>query len=323
MKSRLFDTVAGLLAGLLVTVSASAQSDKPVSLVVGYSAGGSADFVARVVGEELSKRLGRQVVIENDAGASGMLAAQKVMSGPSDGSVIYMGGTDSVLVPMINPKAKLDWEKDLVPIGRTTTVPMIFVVPSDSPYATLSDMVRALKKSGKDNFAYAVPGIGTMQHLYGSLINKRANLQMVHVPYRGGAQIATDLVGHQIDAAVLVLSTAMPFLKDGSIKALSVSDAVRSPQLPNVKRIGEEEGFQGTALPLWQGLFLKAGTPPAIVSAYEKALLEALGSPEARVKLAEAGVTVAPMKGQEMKAFIKPQADLYRDIVRAAKITMD
>jgi tripartite-type tricarboxylate transporter receptor subunit TctC len=162
-----------------------------------------------------------------------------------------------------------------------------------------------------------------MQHLYGSLINKRANLQMVHVPYRGGAQIATDLVGHQIDAAVLVLSTAMPFLKDGSIKALSVSDAVRSPQLPNVKRIGEEEGFQGTALPLWQGLFLKAGTPPAIVSAYEKALLEALGSPEARVKLAETGVTVAPMKGQEMKAFIKPQADLYRDIVRAAKITMD
>ena len=144
MKSRLFDTVAGLLAGLLVTVSASAQSDKPVSLVVGYSAGGSADFVARVVGEELSKRLGRQVVIENVAGASGMLAAQKVMSGPSDGSVIYMGGTDSVLVPMINPKAKLDWEKDLVPIGRTTTVPMIFVVPSDSPYATLSDIVKAL-----------------------------------------------------------------------------------------------------------------------------------------------------------------------------------
>jgi tripartite-type tricarboxylate transporter receptor subunit TctC len=319
----LFDTVVGLLMSLLLTASASAQSDKPVSLVVGYSAGGSADFVARVVGEELSKRLGRQVVIENVAGASGMLAAQKVLSGPSDGTVIYMGGTDSVLVPMINPKAKLDWEKDLVPIGRTTTVPMIFVVPSDSPYATLADMVRALKKSGKDNFAYAVPGIGTMQHLYGSLINKQANLQMVHVPYRGGAQIATDLVGHQIDAAVLVLSTAMPFLKDGSIKALSVSDAVRSPQLPNVKRIGEEEGFQGTALPLWQGLFLKAGTPPAIVSAYEKALLEALGSPEARAKLGEAGITVAPMKGQELKAFIKPQADLYRDIVRAAKITMD
>jgi tripartite-type tricarboxylate transporter receptor subunit TctC len=323
MKSRLFDTVVGLLMSLLLTASASAQSDKPVSLVVGYSAGGSADFVARVVGEELSKRLGRQVVIENVAGASGMLAAQKVLSGPSDGTVIYMGGTDSVLVPMINPKAKLDWEKDLVPIGRTTTVPMIFVVPSDSPYATLADMVRALKKSGKDNFAYAVPGIGTMQHLYGSLINKQANLQMVHVPYRGGAQIATDLVGHQIDAAVLVLSTAMPFLKDGSIKALSVSDAVRAPQLPNVKRIGEEDGFQGTALPLWQGLFLKAGTPPAIVSAYEKALLEALGSPEARAKLGEAGVTVAPMKGQELKAFIKPQADLYRDIVRAAKITMD
>lgn len=234
-----------------------------------------------------------------------------------------MGGTDTVLVPMVNPKVKLDWEKDLVPMGRTTTVPMIFAVPSDSPYSTLSDLVAALKKPGKDNFAYAVPGIGTMQHLYGALINKQAKVSMVHVPYRGGAQIATDLVGHQIDSAVLVLSTAMPFLKDGKIKALSVSDSLRVPQVPTVKRIGEEEGFQGAALPLWQGLFLKAGTPQNIVSAYEKALLEALGSREARAKLAEGGITVAPMTGQELQAFIKPQADLYRDIVRAAKITLD
>lgn len=323
MNHRLLSKLAALATVMLLAGAAHAQPDKPISLVVGYSAGGSADFVARVVGAEFSKRLGRQVIIENVAGASGMLAAQKVLTAPADGNVIYMGGTDTVVVPMVNPKVKLDWEKDLLPVGRMTTVPMIFAVPKASPFSTLSELIAALRKSGKDGFSYATPGIGTMQHLYGALINKQANVSLLHIPYRGGAQIANDLVGQQVDTAVLVLSTAMPFLKDGKIKALSVSDTARVPQLPDVKRIGEEEGFSGMALPLWQGLFVKAGTPGAIVTAFEKALLDALSHPEVRTKLQESGITVAPMSGPELRAFVKPQALLYRDIVTSSKITME
>jgi tripartite-type tricarboxylate transporter receptor subunit TctC len=312
-----------LLAAAIAAAPAWSQSDKPISLVVGYSAGGSADFVARVVGAEMSKKLGRQIVIENVAGASGMLAVQKVLNAPADGQLIYMGGTDTVVVPMVNAKVKVDWEKDFAPLGRMTTVPMIFAVPAKSPHASLGDLVAAARKAGKDSINYATPGIGTMQHFYGALINQRANVSLLHVPYRGGAQIATDLVGGQIDSAMLVLSTAMPFLKEGKIKALSVSDTARVPQLPEVKRIGEEAGFGGVALPLWQGLFVKAGTPAATVAAYEKALLEALASPEVRNKLQESGVTTAPMGGQELKAFVKPQAALYRDIVTSAKISVE
>lgn len=313
-----------VLAGCaLLTVGAHSQSDKPISLVVGYSAGGSADFVARVVGAELAKHLGRQVIIENVAGASGMLAVQKVLNAPADGNMVYMGGTDTVLVPLVNPKVKLEWEKDLAPVGRMTTVPMIFAVPKASPYSSLSDLIAALRKSGKDSFNYATPGIGTIQHLYGSLINNQAKLSMVHIPYRGGAQIANDVVGQQVDSAMLVLSTAMPFLKEGKIKALSVSDTARVPQLPDVKRIGEEEGFSGMALPLWQGLFVKAGTPPAALAAYEKALLEALAQPVVRTKLQESGVSVAPLNGQDLRAFAKPQAALYRDIVTNSKIVVE
>lgn len=323
MKRRLLNKLAVLGASVLVAGIGHAQSDKPISLVVGYSAGGSADFVARAVGVEMQKRLGRTVIVENVAGASGMIAAQKVLNAPADGNIIYMGGTDTVVVPMVNAKVKLDWEKDLLPVGRLTTVPMIFAVTSSSPYATLSDLVSALRKSGKESFNYGTPGIGTMQHIYGSFINHQAKIDMVHVPYRGGAQIATDLVGGQIDSAVLVLSTAMPFLKDGKIKALSVSDTVRVSQLPNVKRIGEEDGFNGMSLPLWQGLFVKSGTPAATVAAYEKALLEAVAQPEVRAKLAESGITAAPMSGREMRAFIKPQAALYRDIVTTGKITLE
>jgi tripartite-type tricarboxylate transporter receptor subunit TctC len=323
MKRRLLNQLAVLAVGALLTGTGYAQSDKPISLVVGYSAGGSADFVARVVGAEMSKRLGRQIIIENVAGASGMLAVQKVLNAPADGNLIYMGGTDTVAVPMVNPKVTVDWEKDFLPVGRMTTVPMVFAVPANSPYATFADLVGALHKGGNQNFNYATPGIGTMQHFYGALMVKQAKISMLHVPYRGGAQIVNDLVGRQIDSAVLVLSTAMPFLKDGKIKALSVSDSVRVPQFPNVKRIGEEEGFNGVSLPLWQGLFVKAGTPAATLAAYEKALLEAVALPEVKAKLQESGITAAPMTGQEMRAFVSPQAALYRDIVKTAKITME
>ncbi len=302
---------------------AHAQGDKPISLIVGYSAGGSADLVARIVGAELGKRLSRTVIIENVAGASGMLAAQRVLNGPADGSLVYMGGTDTVVVPMVNPKVKLDWENDLVPVGRMSTVPMIFAVPKASPHTSLQDLINALRKGGKDSINYATPGIGTMQHLYGALINKQARVSMLHVPYRGGTHITNDLVGGQVDSAMLVLSTAMPFLKDGKIRALSVSDTTRVPQLPDVKRIGEEDGFTGMALPLWQGLFMKAGTPAATVDAYDKSLKETLALPELRQKLQDAGITVAPLGGPEFKAFIKPQAALYRDIVTGSKITME
>jgi tripartite-type tricarboxylate transporter receptor subunit TctC len=323
MKRRLTLQLAAGAACAVLAATVQAQTDRPISLVVGYSAGGSADFVARVVGEAMSRRLGRQVIVENVAGASGMLAVQRVLNAPADGQLIYMGGTDTVLVPMVNRKVKLDWEKDLVPIGRMTTVPMVFAVPAGSPYASLSDLVAALRRTGKEGFNYAIPGIGTMQHLYGALINKQSSVSMVHVPYRGGAQIANDLVGGQVDSAVLVLSTALPFLKDGKIRALSVSDASRVPQLPNVRRIGEEEGFQGMSLPLWQGLFVKAGTPAATVAQLEKALLEAIAQPEVRTKLADSGITAAPMAGQDLRAFVAPQAALYRDIVTAARITME
>ena len=323
MNRRLWSQIVALTLGALVAGSGQAQSDRPISLVVGYSAGGSADLIARVVGAELSKRLGRTVIIENVVGASGIIAVQKVLNAPADGNMIYMGGTDTIAVPIVNARVKLDWEKDLLPIGRMTTVPMVFAVPGNSPYSTLSDLISALRKSGKENFSFASPGVGTVQHFYGALINKQAKTSMLHVPYRGGAQIANDLVGHQVDSAVLVLSTAMPYLKQGQIKALSVSDATRVTQLPNVKSIGEEEGFKGVSLPLWQGLFLKSGTPQPMLATYEKALKEAMEQPAVRTKLQESGITTAPMGGQELRAFIAPQATLYRDIVNSAKITID
>jgi tripartite-type tricarboxylate transporter receptor subunit TctC len=326
MKHRLIRLVPYLVAAVLATGSAHAhaQSEKAISIVVGYSAGGSADFVARVVANALSGKLGgRQVIVENNAGASGMLALQRVINAPPDGGTIYMGGTDTVLVPLVNAKVKHDWSKDLAPLGRMTTVPMIFAVNKTSPYNTLGELVTAMRSKKVEQFNYATPGIGTMQHLYGELISEQAKVNLLHIPYKGGAQIANDLVGNQVDSAMLVVSTAMPFLKDGKIKALSVSDSVRVPQLPNVRRIGEEEGFKGVALPLWQALFVKSGTPAATTAALEKALLEVIEQSDVRTKLQEAGVTPAPMNGRDLAAFVRTQETVYREIVTSKKITLD
>jgi tripartite-type tricarboxylate transporter receptor subunit TctC len=311
-------TLAGMAAG-----PARPQGERPITLVVGYSAGGSADLTARLVGAEFGKRLGRAVAVENVTGASGMLAVQKALNGPADGSIVYMGGTDTVVVPMVNARVKHDWARDFAPIGRMTTVPMVFAVPADAPYGNLADLVAALRRSKDGHFSYATPGIGTMQHFYGELINRHARISMLHVPYRGGAQIANDLVGRQVQGAVLVLSTALPYLRDGRLKALSVSDNARVPQLPNVRRIGEEEGFRGQALPLWQALFVKAGTPPPVLAAYEKALLQVLAQPEVAARLQEAGITAAPMTGQQLQAFVTLQANTYREIVTAARISLE
>lgn len=184
---KLLPAMFAVLCGLGVVTVSHAQSDKPISLVVGYSAGGSADFVARVVGEAMSKRLGRQIIIENVVGASGMLAVQKVLNAPADGNLLYMGGTDTVAVPMVNPKAKVDWERDFAPVGRMTTLPMIFAVPKSSPYSTLGELIAALRKGGKDAFNYATPGVGTMQHFYGSGSNQR--VATIGLPHRNGQSV--------------------------------------------------------------------------------------------------------------------------------------
>lgn len=319
MTLKAWTKIAAAVAITATTAVAWAQADKPISLVLGYTPGGTTDFVARTVATELSKELGRPVIVDNVPGASGMLGAQKVINAPADGNTIYLGGTDTVVIPMVNQRIKVDWAKDYVPIGRSTYVSMILAVNAKSPYNNLSDLFTAIRK-GKSDFNYATPGIGTMQHLYGALISKNAKVAMKHIPYKGGAQVATDLVGGHIDSAVLTTTSSAQFLKDGSIKALSIADNVRSPLLPNVKALGEEDGFASVSLPLWHAFFLKAGTPPAIVTAYEKALMNVVNNPAVQAKFREAGATPSPMVSKELGAYIKSQAAIYHDVIESAKI---
>lgn len=298
---------------------ARGQSDGPVSLVLGYAAGGTTDLIARIVATEMSRLLNRQVLVENVPGASGMLAAQKVANGPADGRMIYMGGTDTVVVPMLNDKVKVQWERDFTPIGSSTYVSMILAVSSKSPYQSLTEVIATLRKTKKD-FTYATPGVGTMQHLYGSLIRERAKIPLVHVPYKGGAPITNDLIGGHVDCAVLTTTSALQYIKDGSIRAISVADSTRLASLPNVKTIGEEEGFSAVSMPLWHAYFVKGGTPPAMAAAYESALLSAVGGAEVQKRFRDAGATPWVQTGKDLTTHIRRQSEIFKDIIQSAKI---
>lgn len=325
MFRRIGYTLAGLALALTAPVAApvaSAQSDAPLTLLVGYSAGGSADLAARIVAPEISTRIGRTVIVENATGASGMIALQKLVNGAADGNTIYYGGFDTVAVPMTNAKVKVNWEADTIAIGRTTTTSMAMVVPAQSEHKDMAALIAAAK-AAPESVSYGSPGIGSAQHLLGEIISQRAGVKMLHAPYRGGAQVTNDLLAGVLDSAVLTLSTALPLAKEGKIRVLAVSGTERATQLPDVPTLSELPGLNGLALPLWQGVFAKAGSKPDFVAALDKAIAEALATPAVQKRYADVGFTAAPLASAAFKTFVGQQAATYKGVIDSAKIVSE
>lgn len=323
MSRSVWKSLAALaLSALIASPVAQAQSTAPITLLVGYSAGGSADLAARIIAPEIASRVGRTVVVENATGASGMIALQKLINGAADTNTIYYGGFDTVAVPMTNTKVTANWEADTIPVGRTTTTSMAVVVPAQSAYADLASLVSAAK-AAPETISYGSPGIGSAQHLLGELISQRAGVKFLHAPYRGGAQVTNDLLAGVLDSAVLTLSTALPLAKDGKIRVLAISGPDRADQLPDVPTLSELPSLDGLTFPLWQGVFAKTGTPDGFVAALDKAISEALANPDVDKRYADAGFAASPLSAGEFKAFIKAQAETYKGVIDGAKIVVE
>ena len=320
LSRRVLLTAAGSVA---FVGRARAQTTRPISLLVGFSAGGSADLVARVMAAELGPRLKRTVVVENVPGASGMLPLQRLVSNRPDINTIYFGGFDTVAVPMVNRNMKIDWKRDTIPVGRTTIGSMVFAVPAASPHRDMAGFLGAARRAGPEKISYGTPGVATAQHLLGELIGTLAGAKLLHSPYRGGNLVVNDLLAGNLDSAILVTSTALPPIQQGGLRALAVSSASRLPQLPDVPALSELPGFAGVSFPLWQGIFVRSGTPDSFVRELEAAIGDALASSQTQRQLAEAGFDAAPLGGDAFTAFIQEQADRYQEIVAGAKVTLE
>ncbi len=306
------------LAALPAVHAQQAWPSRPITLVVGYPAGGSVDLVARIVAEPLSRRLGTPVVIDNTGGAGGTIGAQKVVNAPADGYTLLLGsGSEVSIARLFNTAVRYNGETDLSHIGLIGVTPMVFVA---APAAGVKTIDEALAKARREpnQLSFASSGVGTPLHVSGELINMLAGTTFRHVPYRGAAQMVQDVLGGNIDFGVFVLSSALPHIESGKMIPLGVTTPARSRAAPQIPALGENAKLKGYDMNVWFGLFGPAKLPAPILARLNKELNEVLKDPAVWQKLQKAGVSNDGGTPQALSAFVKAETQRVRGVVNTA-----
>jgi tripartite-type tricarboxylate transporter receptor subunit TctC len=313
------------LSALAFAGAASAQAAwptaRPITIIVPFTAGGSVDATARLVAQKLGERLKQSVVVENVAGAGGVIGVSKAVAAQPDGYTLVMGADSPVAIArLVNPPAvKYDALKDLAPVGLVNTAPMVLVARPGLAANNLAEVLK-LARDQPGRLSYATSGIGTVLHLAMELIKDQGKVFITHVPYRGGAQIVTDVVGGQVDLAMLVSVTATPQIHAKKLKAIAVTDDKRLPNLPDVPTVAETAGFKGYDVVSWTGLFAPAQTSPAVVERLNRELNEVLRADDVRAKMAEQGAIGGSGSAADFGRFVQREQERYARIVKAANI---
>ena len=318
---RLALTLLAACAGLAAHAQSAWPTAKPITLIVPFGAGGNVDVTARLIGQKLSERLKQTVIIENVAGAGGIVGVEKAVRAAPDGYTLLLGADSPIAIAkLVSPAAvRYDGVKDLAPIGLVTTAPMVIVARPGLPVNNLADVIR-LAKEKPGQLSYATSGVGTVLHLTMELIKDTSKIYMVHGPYRGGAQIMTDVIGNQVDLAMVVSVTATPHIHGKKLKGIAVTDGRRVASLPEVPTVAETPGFKGFDMVSWTGLFAPAQTPTAVVERLNRELMAVLHTDEMRAKLAEGGALAGSGSVVEFARFVQKEQSRYAGIVKAANI---
>jgi tripartite-type tricarboxylate transporter receptor subunit TctC len=314
-------TILFTSASLATQAQGEWPAAKPITLIVPFSAGGSVDVTARLIGQKLSERLKQSVVIENVSGAGGTLGIEKAVRAAPDGYTLVMGADSPVAIArLVSPATvRYDGIKDLAPVGLVNTAPMIIVARPGLAVNNLADVIR-LAKAQPGTLSYATSGVGTVLQLTMELVKEKSQTFMVHVPYRGGGQIITDLIGNQVDLAVLISISAAQHINAGKLKGIAATGGRRVASLPDVPTVGESPGFKGFDMVAWTGLFAPAQTPPAITDKLNRELMEVLRMDEVRTKLVDGGATPGTGSATDFARFVQSEQSRYAAIVKTANI---
>jgi tripartite-type tricarboxylate transporter receptor subunit TctC len=273
--------------------AARAQGDwpaRPITFIVPFSAGGSLDASTRLLAQKLSERLHQQVVVENISGGGGEVGFVKTIQARPDGYTFLAAG-DSPLNPAAPPGGpyyRHDVLKELQPVVLVNTAPMVLVAHPSVPAKNLGELV-TLARQQPGKLTYATSGIGTLPHVATEMLKQQAQIHLVHVPYRGGSQIATDVAGHQVDLAMLIAASAAPFVQSKALKPIAVTGAHRLALMPDVPAAAETQGFKGFEVVSWAGIYAPAKTPPEIVARLAREVDDIFKTSDLRDKLAQQG----------------------------------
>lgn len=314
-----------LLSAMALPLWAHAQADyptKPITLVVPYPAGGANDAVARLVGQKLADALKQQVLIDNRPGAGTTLAMAAVAKAPADGYTLVLGSLASQAVsPHLYAKPGYDPIADFAPIGMIGLAPIVMVVAKDSPYADLKAVVAAAKQQpGKLN--YGSSGNGSPLHLAAELFKQTAQIQVNHIPYKGGNAHTMDLIGGRLDMILDTTTSAMPLIKGDKVRPLAVASNSRLPDLPNVPTFAET-GYSGFEVNAWYALYAPAKTPREIVARLGSELAKVMKLPEVAERFNALGVRTSSGSAQELARFQQDELDKYGKLIRAGNIQVD
>jgi tripartite-type tricarboxylate transporter receptor subunit TctC len=316
-------TLAGLLAlGASVhATAADAYPSKPVKILVGYSAGGAVDAIARSVGQRMSAILGQPVVVENKPGAGTNIAVKSLTSSAPDGYTLLLAANALAVNPSLFEPAPYDLERDITPVALVGRVPVVFTVREGSPIKTLPELVAAAK-ARPGSVTVATPGNGSTPHLAMELFQHTAGLSLRHVPYKGGAQAITDVLGGHVDVVAVNALEVLPLAKSGKLKVLAVMSTERSAVLPGVPTVAES-GYLGFESSVWYGFVAPAGLPKPVLATLHEAVQKALESKEVREQLAAAGGIPLPGPTAQFDRLLKSDAARYGKLIREANIKLD
>jgi tripartite-type tricarboxylate transporter receptor subunit TctC len=297
--------------------AAQAYPTRPVRWIIGFPAGGGADTVARIVGPWLSERLGHQVVVENRPGASSNIAVQAVVNSPPDGYTLLFYGASALVNTITFASLPFDLRRDIVPVCGLVAYPMVLVAHPSAPAKTVAELI-AYAKANPGKVTMASFGSGSASHLAGELFKMMAGINMVHVPYRGGAPMVTDLVGGQVQVGFDVMVTSLPHIRSGKLKALGVLGQDRFNLLPDVPTIAET--VPGYEAGTWAGVGAPRGTPPEIIERLNREISAALADPAIKARLAEVGTLPMILTTAQFGAFISAEAEKWAKVVKFAGI---
>jgi tripartite-type tricarboxylate transporter receptor subunit TctC len=313
--------LGALAAAAAAPTLAQTFPSAPLKIYVGYSAGGAVDVIARAVGQHLQAELGQPVIIDNKPGAASNLAAKATIGAPADGHTLFMAANAVAANMTLFQPAPYDVAKDLAPVAMIGRVPVVIATTAASPYKTLQQWLAAAQAQ-PDTIAYATPGNGSTPHLAMELFSVAAKVKLMHVPYKGGAQAVTDVIGGQVPVIAVNALELVPHVRTGRLRALAVLSAQRSGLLPDVPTIAES-GFPGFEASVWYGLMAPAATPKPVLARLTAAALAAARSPEVRQRLTAAGGEATPLDAEAFGAHVQNERDRYARLIIANKIQPD
>ncbi len=312
------------LAGFVLLAQAAQAQDwpqKPVRFIVPYPPGGGTDVIARIIQEPLSRALGQQVVIENRGGAGGALGTEAAAKSAADGYTFLFTLSSHTINPLLY-KLSFDVEKDFVSVTTVASLPQLIATNPASPFKTMQDIV-AQAKAQPDKVAYASVGAGTPSHIAGELLNLRAGVKLLHIPYKGGGPATTDVLGGQVPLLFVSIPAAMGFVKSGKLRPIAVTTLKRSGAAPEVPTVAEALNIPDYEVDSWYAIFAPARTAPAITARMQQEVARLVRLPEVKQKLLEQGADAVGNSAADLDQTVKSELKKWAALIQQAGIKLE